>query len=79
MVGLPVIFGFFSSFAGLSAIQLPLPHTWIAEPPASSQDEAGSVPVPGPIRITAREAGILQTFPAGYPWAGNKGQQSMKN
>ncbi|MGP3756875.1 DNA cytosine methyltransferase [Streptomyces sp. IBSNAI001] len=49
--------------------------TWIAEPPASSQDGAGSVPVPGPIRITAREAGILQTFPADYPWAGNKGQQ----
>ncbi|MFJ8888156.1 DNA cytosine methyltransferase [Streptomyces sp. NPDC102402] len=49
--------------------------TWIAKPPASSQDEAGSVPAPKPIRITAREAGILQTFPAGYPWAGNKGQQ----
>ncbi|MFE8009070.1 DNA cytosine methyltransferase [Streptomyces sp. NPDC057418] len=49
--------------------------TWIAEPPASSQDEAGSGPLPGPIRITAREAGILQTFPASYPWAGNKGQQ----
>lgn len=29
---------------------------------------------PEPIRITAREAGILQTFPADYPWAGNKGQ-----
>lgn len=31
--------------------------------------------VPESIRITAREAGLLQTFPAGYPWAGNKGQR----
>jgi DNA (cytosine-5)-methyltransferase 1 len=30
---------------------------------------------PEPIRITAREAGLLQTFPGDYPWAGNKGQQ----
>ena len=27
------------------------------------------------IRITATEAGLLQTFPADYPWTGNKGQQ----
>ncbi|MFJ7164043.1 DNA cytosine methyltransferase [Streptomyces globosus] len=49
--------------------------TWVAEPvPTSAQD--GETPaVPEPIRITAREAGILQTFPADYPWAGNKGQQ----
>ncbi|MFD8550130.1 DNA cytosine methyltransferase [Streptomyces fradiae] len=49
--------------------------TWVAEPvPASAQD--GEVPaVPEPIRITAREAGLLQTFPGDYPWAGNKGQQ----
>ncbi|MEV5985509.1 DNA cytosine methyltransferase [Streptomyces sp. NPDC052051] len=31
-------------------------------------------PAPDPIRITAREAGVLQTFPADYPWQGNKGQ-----
>lgn len=47
--------------------------TWVAEPPASHpQDEASG---PEPIRITAREAGVLQSFPADYPWAGNKGQQ----
>ncbi|MEU0651424.1 DNA cytosine methyltransferase [Streptomyces albogriseolus] len=48
--------------------------TWVAEPttcPIAAQPPA----VPEPIRITAREAGILQTFPANYPWAGNKGQQ----
>ena len=26
-------------------------------------------------RITAREAGLLQTFPSDYPWQGNKSQQ----
>lgn len=35
----------------------------------------GGGAAPEPIRITATEAGILQTFPASYPWAGNKGQQ----
>ncbi|KPI02836.1 C-5 cytosine-specific DNA methylase [Actinobacteria bacterium OK074] len=30
---------------------------------------------PGPIRITADEAGRLQSFPADYPWQGNKGQK----
>ncbi|MDF9816714.1 DNA (cytosine-5)-methyltransferase 1 [Streptomyces sp. SPB162] len=45
--------------------------TWIAEPPTTHPQGA----VPEPIRITAREAGLLQTFPADYPWAGNKGQQ----
>ncbi|MFK0121151.1 DNA cytosine methyltransferase [Streptomyces sp. NPDC090994] len=50
--------------------------TWIAEPTAN---QPGNQPVspaaPAPIRITAREAGVLQTFPSDYPWAGNKGQQ----
>lgn len=27
------------------------------------------------IRITAEEAGILQSFPPAYPWQGNKGQR----
>ncbi|WP_367132262.1 MULTISPECIES: DNA cytosine methyltransferase [Streptomyces] len=30
---------------------------------------------PEGIRITAREAGILQSFPAGYPWQGTKSAQ----
>ncbi|MEU6612093.1 DNA cytosine methyltransferase [Streptomyces shenzhenensis] len=48
--------------------------TWIAEPvTAPPEDDAAEMP--DPIRITAREAGLLQTFPADYPWAGNKGQQ----
>ncbi|MFJ5840254.1 DNA cytosine methyltransferase [Streptomyces shenzhenensis] len=48
--------------------------TWIAEPvTAPPEDDAAGTP--DPIRITAREAGLLQTFPADYPWAGNKGQQ----
>lgn len=49
--------------------------TWVAEPSAVRRAEALSAPVPEPIRISAREAGLLQTFPANYPWAGNKGQR----
>ncbi|MFE5518453.1 DNA cytosine methyltransferase [Streptomyces virginiae] len=30
---------------------------------------------PPTIRITAEEAGILQSFPPAYPWQGNKGQR----
>nr|WSW42390.1 DNA cytosine methyltransferase [Streptomyces sp. NBC_01001]WSW63168.1 DNA cytosine methyltransferase [Streptomyces sp. NBC_00998] len=30
---------------------------------------------PPAIRITAEEAGILQSFPPAYPWQGNKGQR----
>ncbi|MER6516621.1 DNA cytosine methyltransferase [Streptomyces sp. NPDC001553] len=46
---------------------------WVAEP--SAAPSAGQEPAPDPIRITAAEAGALQTFPANYPWAGTKGQQ----
>ncbi|MFE6979283.1 DNA cytosine methyltransferase [Streptomyces sp. NPDC057682] len=49
--------------------------TWVAEPAAPLSAGADVPAVPEPIRITAREAGLLQTFPADYPWAGNKGQQ----
>ncbi|MGI5457507.1 DNA cytosine methyltransferase [Streptomyces sp. CA-249302] len=48
--------------------------TWVADTTASSVEDEEQ-PVPDPIRITAREAGILQSFPADYPWQGNKGQQ----
>ncbi|MFF4767450.1 DNA cytosine methyltransferase [Streptomyces sp. NPDC001255] len=47
--------------------------TWIAEP--ADAELPGEGTVPPPIRITAGEAGCLQTFPADYPWQGNKGQQ----
>lgn len=49
--------------------------TWIAEPATEQPQDTEPAAVPEPIRITAREAGMLQTFPADYPWAGNKGQQ----
>lgn len=47
---------------------------WVAEP-AHTTAADGDAPAPEAIRITAAEAGVLQTFPADYPWAGNKGQQ----
>ncbi|OII62184.1 DNA methylase [Streptomyces sp. CC53] len=47
--------------------------TWVAEPPPNAQP-GGEVEPPAPIRITAAEASILQSFPADYPWQGNKGQ-----
>ncbi|MGW2597163.1 DNA cytosine methyltransferase [Streptomyces klenkii] len=46
---------------------------WVTNPADRQQHEAG--PAPEPIRITAAEAGLLQTFPADYPWQGNKGQR----
>ncbi len=52
--------------------------TWVAAPAAPvpmDTPDGQAVAVPEPIRITAREAGILQSFPANYPWQGNKGQQ----
>lgn len=48
--------------------------TWVAEPTGHTENEVTPT-APAPIRITAREAGLLQTFPADYPWQGNKGQQ----
>ncbi|MFJ8248476.1 DNA cytosine methyltransferase [Streptomyces sp. NPDC094466] len=45
---------------------------WIGEPVAAEPHE--EQPAAESIRITAQEAGVLQTFPAAYPWAGNKGQ-----
>jgi DNA (cytosine-5)-methyltransferase 1 len=50
---------------------------WVAEPrPGAAAPAARDLgEVPDPIRITAAEAGVLQSFPADHPWAGNKGQQ----
>lgn len=47
---------------------------WVAAPSPGSPagDESAA---PEPIRITAAEAGLLQTFPADYPWQGTKGRQ----
>ncbi|MYS36681.1 DNA (cytosine-5)-methyltransferase 1 [Streptomyces sp. KhCrAH-43] len=45
--------------------------TWVAQP-APTLDESDTRAAPEPIRITAQEAGVLQTFPANYPWSGNK-------
>ncbi|MFG2115516.1 DNA cytosine methyltransferase [Streptomyces sp. NPDC048718] len=46
--------------------------TWVARSDAP-HTVAGAAPEP--IRITAAEAGVLQSFPADHPWQGNKGQQ----
>jgi DNA (cytosine-5)-methyltransferase 1 len=45
---------------------------WLAGP--VDQDDSDQTMAPESIRITAEEAGVLQTFPADYPWQGNKGQ-----
>ncbi|AWZ09793.1 MULTISPECIES: DNA cytosine methyltransferase [unclassified Streptomyces] len=46
---------------------------WVAEPAGTAPEAEAAAPEP--IRITAAEAGTLQTFPADYPWAGTKGAQ----
>ena len=33
---------------------------------------------PHSVRITVHEAGILQSFPANYPWAGAQGKQFLQ-
>ncbi|MEU9748365.1 DNA cytosine methyltransferase [Streptomyces niveus] len=48
---------------------------WVPEPSEARRADGGQLVAPESIRITAREAGLLQTFTADYPWAGNKGQQ----
>ena len=45
---------------------------WIPDTATSHPDDAQATPAP--IKITTREAGVLQSFPADYPWQGNKGQ-----
>ncbi|MGQ4436400.1 DNA cytosine methyltransferase, partial [Streptomyces sp. SAS_260] len=47
--------------------------TWIPDPASSLPDDEQRM-TPAPIKITAREAGMLQSFPADYPWQGNKGR-----
>ncbi|WP_443050831.1 DNA cytosine methyltransferase [Streptomyces sp. H27-D2] len=46
---------------------------WVAAPPPGTCAAPAAV-VPESSRISAREAGVLQTFPTDYPWQGNKGQ-----
>ncbi|MEU6192308.1 DNA cytosine methyltransferase [Streptomyces sp. NPDC047061] len=46
---------------------------WIPDA-ATSHPDGAQAATPAPIKITAREAGVLQSFPADYPWQGNKGQ-----
>lgn len=47
--------------------------TWVADTASGLPDDEQRA-APTPIKITAREAGVLQSFPADYPWQGNKGQ-----
>lgn len=46
---------------------------WIPDHASGIPDDEQQA-APAPIKITAREAGVLQSFPADYPWQGNKGQ-----
>ncbi|WP_406220652.1 DNA cytosine methyltransferase [Streptomyces decoyicus] len=43
--------------------------------PASTKSASGEAPLRESIRLTAQEAGVLQSFPADYPWQGTKGAQ----
>ncbi|MGX1759940.1 DNA cytosine methyltransferase [Streptomyces lydicus] len=48
---------------------------WVNENPASAESASGQGSVRESVRITAQEAGVLQSFPADYPWQGTKGAQ----
>lgn len=50
---------------------------WTPAPAASTRRDVQPTEAEAPlaIRITDTEAGILQSFPADYPWQGNKGQR----
>ena len=37
-------------------------------------DRAGT----GSVRVTVQEAGVLQSFPADFPWQGTKGKQYLQ-
>ncbi|MFD9715776.1 DNA cytosine methyltransferase [Streptomyces sp. NPDC059076] len=47
---------------------------WVAEPIARADEGGGGRRMVESIRISAAEAGLLQSFLVDYPWQGNKGQ-----
>ena len=63
--------------------------SWVAERPATTvvasfrpdiiagpgHHKSSRQDAPGSVRVTVQEAGILQSFPADYPWAGPKTRQ----
>lgn len=48
---------------------------WVPDPCTPPDPDPGGEQKPDAIRITATEAGILQSFPATYPWQGTKSRQ----
>jgi DNA (cytosine-5)-methyltransferase 1 len=47
----------------------------VAEPGRHDPDLSGSQYGSGTVRVSVEQAATLQTFPAGYPWQGTRGQQ----
>jgi len=71
----------------------PEPPEWVFERPATTivgswhpdlvaapgwRTEVSRYQTPGSVRVTVGEAAVLQTFPADYPWQGNKGKQFLQ-
>ncbi|GAA0438112.1 DNA cytosine methyltransferase [Streptomyces luteireticuli] len=48
---------------------------WVPDPATPPAPDPGGERKPDAIRITATEAGILQSFLATYPWQGTKSRQ----